>query len=43
MASKFTELVIDASDPKALAGFWCEVLGWRVVDADESDGVYEIA
>ena len=43
MASKFTELVVDASDPKALADFWCAVLGWQIVDADESARVYEIA
>jgi catechol 2,3-dioxygenase-like lactoylglutathione lyase family enzyme len=34
MASKFTELIIDAHDPARLAGFWCEVLGYRVTDQD---------
>ncbi len=28
MGSKFTELIIDAADPGALARFWQEVLGW---------------
>ena len=43
MASRFTELVVDASDPKALAEFWCQVPGWKIVDADDSARVYEIA
>jgi hypothetical protein len=29
MGSRFTELVIDAADPAALAGFWAAVLAWR--------------
>lgn len=42
MASRFSELVIDAHDPRKLAEFWCEVLGYEIVD--ESDGeVVEIA
>jgi catechol-2,3-dioxygenase len=28
MGSKFTELIIDAADPDALATFWQAVLGW---------------
>src|ERR1700690_1625799 len=28
MGSKFTELIIDAADPDALATFWTAVLGW---------------
>ena len=28
MGSKFTELIIDAADPDALARFWQQVLGW---------------
>jgi predicted enzyme related to lactoylglutathione lyase len=35
MASRFTELIIDASDPRALANFWCAVLGWQVTEDDE--------
>src|SRR5687768_8309772 len=30
MACRFTELIIDARDPQALARFWSEVLGWEV-------------
>ena len=41
MAARFTELIVDAADPPALAGWWAEVLGWRVTEADD-DGV-EIA
>ena len=41
MAARFTELIVDAADPPALARWWTEVLGWRVTEADD-DGV-EIA
>jgi predicted enzyme related to lactoylglutathione lyase len=41
MAAKFTELIVDAADPRALADFWCAVLGWQVTEDDE-EGV-EIA
>jgi hypothetical protein len=37
MACRFTELIVDASDPKALAGFWSRVLEW---EAGESDGLW---
>jgi catechol 2,3-dioxygenase-like lactoylglutathione lyase family enzyme len=36
MASKFTELTIDCSDPHRVAAFWTEVLGYEVTD-DEGD------
>ncbi len=39
MASRFTELVVDCSDPERLAGFWAEVLSYRVTERDE-DSVY---
>jgi Glyoxalase-like domain len=41
MAARFTELVVDALDPAALAAFWSAVLGWpaRV----DQDGDVEIA
>ena len=35
MTSKFTELAIDCADPKALAQFWCAVLGYEVLDEDD--------
>jgi Glyoxalase-like domain len=40
MASKFTELAIDCSDPGGLARFWCSVLDYVV--QDEEDGVVAI-
>jgi len=40
MASRITELVLDARDPEALASFWCQVLDWMVVD--RYDGQVEI-
>ena len=36
MASKFTELTIDCSDPHRVAAFWAEVLDYDVTD-DEGD------
>lgn len=38
MTSRFTELCIDCVDPRAVADFWKEVLGWAVSD-DQDDGV----
>ena len=40
MASKFTELAIDATEPEKLAEFWCAVLGYEVLDSES--GVVEI-
>jgi predicted enzyme related to lactoylglutathione lyase len=34
MASKFTELTMDCSDPHRVAAFWSEVLGYRVTDEE---------
>jgi hypothetical protein len=41
MASRFTELIVDAHDTRGLAEFWCEVLGYRITD--EKDSVVAIA
>lgn len=41
MAARFTELIVDAADPPALARWWAEVLGWRITEEDD-EGV-EIA
>ena len=41
MASRLTEVVIDCHRPRVLAAFWCEVLGYDVVD--EGDDLVEIA
>jgi predicted enzyme related to lactoylglutathione lyase len=38
MAARFTELVVDASDPSSLASFWMAVLGWELAGTDD-DGV----
>src|SRR5262245_6388281 len=35
MTSRFTELVVDCRDPERLAAFWCEVLGFQVIDRSE--------
>jgi catechol 2,3-dioxygenase-like lactoylglutathione lyase family enzyme len=35
MACRISELVLDARDPERLAAFWCEVLGFAVLDRDE--------
>ena len=40
MASRFTEIVVDAHDTRGQAEFWCEVLGYRILDED--DNVVEI-
>ncbi len=41
MGSKFTELVIDASEPETLAEFWSAVLGWE--PTGRYQGAVEIA
>ena len=40
MASRISELVIDCHNPTLLADFWCEVLGFVVLD--DEDGSIEI-
>jgi Glyoxalase-like domain len=41
MTSRFTELVIDCQEPHELAAFWCAVLDYEVIEAE--DDVVEIA
>lgn len=41
MSSRIAAIVIDAIDAHAVAAFWCEVLGWHVIDED--DGLLSIA
>ncbi len=36
MASHLAVLALDALDPEPLAAFWCQVLGWHVVERDET-------
>jgi hypothetical protein len=43
MTSRFSEIIIDCHNPRALAEFWCGALGYRVIDQDEGDGAVEIA
>ena len=40
MACRFTEIVVDSSDPEALAAFWSAVLGYR--ELSREDGAIEI-
>jgi catechol 2,3-dioxygenase-like lactoylglutathione lyase family enzyme len=41
LTCRFTELIIDAQQPRQLAEFWCEVLGYHIVD--DSKAWIEIA
>ena len=36
MAWRISELVIDSRDPERLAAFWCDVLGYVVLDRVEN-------
>lgn len=36
MTSRVGDIVIDCVDPERLAEFWCAVLGYRIVDRDET-------
>jgi hypothetical protein len=36
MASRITELVLDAHDPELLARFWCDVLDYVELERDET-------
>ncbi|KAB8184656.1 VOC family protein [Microbispora catharanthi] len=40
MACRISELVVDCHDPERLAAFWCEVLGFEVIES--KDGWVEI-
>lgn len=41
MPSRIAVIAIDAVHPRLVADFWCNVLGWHVVEED--DGVISIA
>ena len=45
MTSRFSELNVDAHDPRKLAEFWCAVLDYEITDtdADTNGEVIEIA
>jgi hypothetical protein len=34
MPSRIAVVAIDAVQPHLIAGFWCSVLGWQVVEED---------
>ena len=36
MGCRISELVIDSRDPERLAAFWCDVLGYVVLDRVEN-------
>lgn len=40
MTSRLTEINVDCAEPRPLADFWCEVLGYTVLDA--TDDLVEI-
>ncbi len=35
MTSQIAVIAIDAVQPRVVADFWCEVLGWQVVEEDD--------
>lgn len=35
MVSRLAVVVIDAVDPDLVADFWCEVLGWRILERED--------
>ena len=35
MTSRIAVIAIDAQQPPVIADFWCAVLGWQVIEADE--------
>ncbi|MDQ3784614.1 MAG: VOC family protein [Actinomycetota bacterium] len=41
MTSKFTELVVDCSDPRRLADFWAAVLDFKVTEKDDDEILIE--
>jgi catechol-2,3-dioxygenase len=36
MPSRIAAIAIDALQPRVVADFWCDVLGWQVVDEDDT-------
>ena len=42
MACRITELVLDCHDVEAQSRFWCEVLGFVVLDEDDDEDAIEI-
>ncbi len=43
MASRLYSITVDAKDPRKLAGFWADVLGYeRIFESDEGEEEYEV-
>ena len=42
MTSRFTELCVDAANPRRLAEFWAEVLEWRIEAEDGEEDEIEL-
>jgi catechol-2,3-dioxygenase len=40
MPSRIAAIALDAAQPRLVADFWCDVLGWRILE--EEDGVISI-
>lgn len=36
MSSRIATIAVDAEQPRQLADFWCAVLGWQVLEQDDS-------
>jgi hypothetical protein len=41
MALRLQNITLDSLDPEALAGFWADVLGWRVTSVETEEVVLE--
>ena len=39
MACRISEIVVDCADPERLAMFWCDVLGWSVLEREDNGDV----
>ncbi len=37
MSSQIAVIAIDAAQPRVVADFWCDVLGWQIVEEDGDD------
>ena len=35
MTSRIATITVDATQPEVVADFWCQVLGWRVIERDD--------
>ena len=42
MTSRIATIAIDAEDPRRVASFWCDVLGWVLYDDEDEEDVVSI-